>query len=318
METRPASSAVGLVGLVLFLVSVLFLIVMLNLVKEKLHCFEDEEYIPPVLPMVKEIDDLPIVVSAAHAKNFDQSIAMLQTVLVHLTRQHPSMHVIFYDIGLTEIQNDTLFSLPNSATIEIRRFPFSKYPSQLQRIHSGALKPVILEEVLVEYDFVMWVGPSLRFHSDGKLDILFDLGRSAKSGIIVLDGVKHLNAKATRDLVIHSVRDEPIFYEYSRELNTEWLLVNRRTDVMETVITPWVKCAVRRKCFSSQQTISAHPCGVTRGIRTNKTAYSEDQVEGCNIDRSVLSVMLYKLYDGCIHAYMFTKKMINYDITICS
>ncbi|XP_033759701.1 uncharacterized protein LOC117341935 [Pecten maximus] len=261
METRCAPPVIGLVTLGLFVISVLFLIVMSTLVKEKLKCFTEEEYIPPLIPAVKEVEDLPVIVSAAHAHNFDQSMIMLQTVLVNLTRQHPSIYVIFYDIGLTETQNDTLYSWSKDVAMEIRRFPFFEYPAQLQRIESGALKPIILDLVLVEYDFVMWVGSSLRFNSDGSLNILFDLARSAKSGIIVLDSRELLKSKATKDIVTQSVRDEPIFYEYTRELNTDWLLINRRTGVMETVISPWMKCAVKRKCFFSKQTISAHPCG---------------------------------------------------------
>lgn len=294
---------------------------MTTLVKEKFKCFAEEEYIPPPVISVKQIiEDIPIIVSAAHAQNFEQSIAMLQSVIGNLTRQHPSIYMVLYDIGLTEVQNETLYSLSENVAMEIRRFPFSEYPAQLQRIKSGALKPVLIELVLAEYDFVMWVGSSIRFNLNGKLDILFDLAKSVKSGIIVLDGKTHLRSKATKDLVMQTVREEPIFYEYSRELNTDWMLVNRRTDVMETVITPWVKCAVRRKCFFSKRTVSEHPCS-TSGKTTDSstvTGSREDVEDGCNIDRSVLSVILYKIHEGCINAYLFTTQMINYNMDFCS
>ncbi|XP_021373339.1 uncharacterized protein LOC110463231 isoform X2 [Mizuhopecten yessoensis] len=323
MKARLAHPVFGLVIWILFVITALFLILLSILIKEKIDCLKEEEHIPPPVPLVKKIEDLPVIVTAAHAQNFDQSMAMLQTVLRNLKQQHPSLHVIFYDIGLTDTQNDTLYNLSNDTAFEVRRFPFSEYPAHFQRIDSGALKPILVQLVLGDYDFVMWVGSSLRFHTDGNLNILFDFARSAKSGIIVLDGLELLKSKATRDLVRLSVRDEPIFYEYSRELNTNWLLVNRRTDVMETVIIPWIKCAVKRKCFFSQQTVYAHPCGVSNEIgskwsQRNVTRRLEDGANGCDIDRSVLSVILYKLHEGCRFAYMFTKKMINYDITICS
>lgn len=305
------------IGFTTFL-STQFVLVMLNLIYGKLDCYENAEYVVPTPPHIMEVEDIPVIVTAAHEHNFDQSIKMLQTVLVNLTFQHPGLSVIFYDTGLTEEQNDTLFYITRDATVDIRRFPFTEYPTQLQRVNSGAIKPVILRQVLSEYNFVMWVGPGLRFHSPGSLKLLFDFSRSASSGLVALDSTDLLKGKATADLVKHSVRDEPIYYEYAREINTDWLVITRATAVMETIIKPWVRCAVKRKCFFSKQTLLAHPCKDTHAqTGSDRVRRAEADRMGCDIDRSVLSVILYKIHDGCTAAYTFSPTVINYNITIC-
>ena len=67
---------------------------------------------------------------------------------------------MFYDLGL---KTSEATEISKESRIEYRKFDFSRYPAHVKNLHNYAWKPLIIQQLLAEFDGVLWFDSSIRF-----------------------------------------------------------------------------------------------------------------------------------------------------------
>jgi hypothetical protein len=78
----------------------------------------------------------------------------LLRLLASIAVCEPSAPVIVWDLGLTEGQRIALACLPK---IDLRRFPFERYPGHVARLDCFAWKPLLIRDTLAEGADLLWL-----------------------------------------------------------------------------------------------------------------------------------------------------------------
>ena len=125
--------------------------------------------------------DLVVPVTGASSNHFEEFRAHIST----FAKLFPGIRVIFYDLGLTRSQ--VKFILKNLPFVQYRMFDFNEYPPHLSTLINYAWKPLIIQEILGEFDGAMWYDSSIKFKGNNTHEVLQRLTfGSSEVGICVL------------------------------------------------------------------------------------------------------------------------------------
>ena len=72
----------------------------------------------------------------------------------------PRTKCFFYDIGLSDEQIKEVKNMPD---LVYRKFDFNAYPEHVRNLHNFAWKPLIIQEMLSEFDGAMYFDSSIKF-----------------------------------------------------------------------------------------------------------------------------------------------------------
>ncbi len=104
-----------------------------------------------------------MIVTAANSMYYDH----LQATVFKVHKYFPDFHLIVYDLGL---QPDQLKMTKEKCKCEVRRFdPNSKYSlitKHVTFLKNFSWKPIVIQEVLNDYDTVIYIDCSIRFKSN--------------------------------------------------------------------------------------------------------------------------------------------------------
>jgi len=183
-----------------------------------------------------------VVVTAASSNHFGALVYLLKSL------KNLDAPTYFYDIGLSQEELKQLKQLWWSNLV-IRSFNFSEYPDYFNiHINAGefAWKPVIVEEVFTESTSdVLWVDAGCYFHDLKQIQkqihkekLLFV---SQSSG----DVKQWTHPKMVEYFGLN-------FSDVQNKHNADATLIGfpRDSDVYETVILPWVDCAMHKECIA--------------------------------------------------------------------
>ena len=98
-----------------------------------------------------------VYVTAFSSNHFAEAKDMISSVQKCL----PETKIIVYDIGLNSSQRAEVVAYCN---VELRTFKFDKYKPYVRDCKKYAWKPIIIKEVPLEYDVIMYGDASLRFN----------------------------------------------------------------------------------------------------------------------------------------------------------
>ena len=172
--------------------------------------------------------------------------AEARDMIASTQRCFPEKRIIVYDLGLAPIQKK---EVKNYCNVELRTFPFNKYPPHVKNLFKYAWKPIIVKEVSLEYDVIMYGDASLRIQSC-----------NMTSALAYLFKFPYLNAKPVDYRAIQYTHDgmiQYLRYPASRGAIAElitlqggcWLMwVNEVTQ--KKLIDPWVDCALHQECIA--------------------------------------------------------------------
>ncbi|KAL3883571.1 hypothetical protein ACJMK2_029822 [Sinanodonta woodiana] len=179
---------------------------------------------------------------------------------------------------------------------EYRLFPFDKYPEHLKILKGYTFKPLIAQIVLNEYGFVMWIDASIRFLT-GDLDSLFEM--AMKDGIKIISGGLGVGYR-TDSATFKFLREDPCLIADKNEIQTGFFLIYRTRFTIETILRPWVSCALTSGCMyfpGSQERIS---CVSQRGLGF------------CHrFEQSVMSIILWRLYHADFGRVLIPEKFFD-------
>ncbi|EYB92487.1 hypothetical protein Y032_0193g1394 [Ancylostoma ceylanicum] len=101
----------------------------------------------------------PAFVTAMSENHFDEGL----TLIVYLRKVWPRQKIIVYDLGLSE---QSVKDLKNKCLVELREFPFDKYPSNVRVLTQYRWKPILIAMVLDEYGAIWYMDTSVRWLKD--------------------------------------------------------------------------------------------------------------------------------------------------------
>ena len=101
--------------------------------------------------------DLVVPITGASSNHFEEFRAHISTFAKLL----PGIRVIFYQLGLTRSQ--AKFILKNLPFVQYIMFDFNEYLPHVSTLINYAWKPLIIQEILGEFDGAMWFDSSIKF-----------------------------------------------------------------------------------------------------------------------------------------------------------
>jgi hypothetical protein len=101
----------------------------------------------------KENNNHPqVVVIAVSANHYGESQALIKDIHQQLLYFYPEIKLIVYDLGLTNAQ---WLAMHRYCKCEVRTFEFDKYPDHVKDLKGCTWKPIIIQLMLREYNFII-------------------------------------------------------------------------------------------------------------------------------------------------------------------
>ncbi|KAK3087810.1 hypothetical protein FSP39_010940 [Pinctada imbricata] len=221
---------------------------------------------------------IPVFVTAASANHFEEIQGLIQMIHEKVLTRYENVKFIIYDLGL---QHRQAALIKKYCKCDFRVFPFHEYPEFFKVIPNMAWKPVIIQMVLMEYDFVTWMDASIRLFGTS-LDQLFIDTR--KTEIKILRGFG-LIVRQTHLNTFNALGEEPCLY-HRPELQTTWIIISRTNFTLSAIMRPWVSCALQFGCMAQENTMSHKKC----------SARNPANFLCHRFDQSPLSIILTRLF----------------------
>jgi hypothetical protein len=246
------------------------------------------------------IRKFPVFLTAASSNHFGEVQALIenihQTVLPHVK----DLKLIMYDIGLSpgELNMSKLFCAQTKC--EVRTFPFSHYPPHVRQLLGYAWKPIIIQTVLKEYDFVWWMDSSIGFKT-GNLSVL--VKAALKYGVQGIITARRPNitdydilstmftngsiTARTDTRMFDFLGESPCLFRRSNEIGGGFNMWLRTPFTTFHILRPWVSCALSIRCMalpgSNRQCPPAPP--------------GSGEISGCHrYDQSALGIIITRLF----------------------
>ncbi|KAK3585682.1 hypothetical protein CHS0354_020248 [Potamilus streckersoni] len=221
---------------------------------------------------------IPVLVTAASSNHFLEVQALMRNLHSVVFPKYKNLKFIFYDIGLKENEKEMV---KKHCRCEYRSFPFEKYPEHVKILKGYTFKPLITQTVLNEYGFVMWMDASVRFRT-GELDSLFEM--ATKDGVKIIPGDLGVGYR-TDPVTFKFLREDPCLFADKKEIQATFFMLYRTRFTIETIMRPWVSCALTSGCMYFPGSQSRISCANQNGLGF------------CHrFDQSVLSIILWRLY----------------------
>ena len=115
-----------------------------------------------MLSAQKESNNHPqVVVTAVSANHYGESQGLIKDIHQQLLYFYPKIKLIVYDLGLTKFQ---LLAMHKYCKGEVRTFEFDQYPDHVKDLKGYTWKPIIIQLMLREYNFIIWNDASVRYN----------------------------------------------------------------------------------------------------------------------------------------------------------
>ncbi|XP_062572669.1 uncharacterized protein LOC134234607 [Saccostrea cucullata] len=188
----------------------------------------------------KQNSSIPVIVSGISDNHFGEFDGLLHSINIHPRKKYPEIKFIVFDLGLSKAHRA---DLQKKCKCDVRTFPFEKFPSHVKRLQGYTWKPISLQMMLQEYDFIMWVDSSIRFNE--KFNQLFE--RARRIGIQILEGDGSITVRTHRGL-FDFLKEEPCMFNYP-EVQPGWFLIKRTKFALKMLLRPVVSCALQYGCM---------------------------------------------------------------------
>ncbi|KAK3085707.1 hypothetical protein FSP39_007599 [Pinctada imbricata] len=225
---------------------------------------------------------IPVIATAVSSNHFREIQSLIENIHENVMKTF-DMKFILYDIGLTEPEAKII---QKNCRCDYRKFPFHKFPDHVRILRGYTWKPIIIQLVLIEYDFIMWVDASIRFHGN-VLDSLFK--EAYETEIKILPGGGSI-ADRTYGFTFNALGEDPCFFR-RKEYSASCILIRRTNFTLHGILKPWVSCALQYGCMTSDNVEKIIDC------RRNGLL-SDVPLHRCHrFDQSVISILLTRLFN---------------------
>ncbi len=234
--------------------------------------------------------------TATSSNHFRESHNLIGSI----QQEMPGAKVIIYDLGLIASQVTEVHKMCN---VELRPFNFQKYPAHVtpHTLMNYAWKPLIIREVSLEYEIVVWSDTSIRFHASLKKHIfpyflttnLTLVGIPFRKSLLSTTKNSHNIAQVTHDASIAYFNLTRTALTRLPPIQCTFLTFWMSNDSVEKVVKEWAECAMHELCIA--------PEGATVGnfgiCKKEFGGPEATHYSGCHrFDQSALNLILYKHY----------------------
>ncbi|KAK3582665.1 hypothetical protein CHS0354_031077 [Potamilus streckersoni] len=222
---------------------------------------------------------LPVIVTGASSNHFLESQAFLYSIKTTLMKNYEVPKLIYYDLGLDISQRK---ELEEYCDCDIRNFPFHKFPSHVKNLQGYAWKPLIIQTILNEYGYVLWLDTSIRFI---KTSLFQDLMRNVdRYGVASFDFNytigDHIDPES-----LEFLGEDPCLFANISEPSGGGVIIRRSNFTLEYIMRPWVSCALSFGCMVNDRSGKLGGCP------------DKPSLGSCHrFDQSVLGIILWRLY----------------------
>lgn len=141
--------------------------------------YEGERFNCTILPFLKKLNLLEphyqteadiskqVFVTGASANHFTEVLDQLSTTVEHFS-SHSNARILFYDFGLNEPQAMQAKSICH---VEYRKFNYSQYPPYVQNMTNYRWKPLIIAELMLEFNAFWWTDSSIQWTTSDLSDV---------------------------------------------------------------------------------------------------------------------------------------------------
>ena len=224
--------------------------------------------------------------SSNHFKEFMGNIGFFP-------KEFPGIKLLFYDLGLDDAQASQIKSLPY---VIFRKFNFSKYPEHVKNLLNYAWKLLIVQEVLSEFDGVMWFDTSITFQRNPLSGVLARMVHFKSGSLFFLKLISdHSAAAATNPGMIEYFPVRRACLEATM-LPGATIMVFNTADVQMHVMKWATLCALIADCIS--------PPGSRNSCPGNIYTIPRIQYAGCHrYEQALLTLLLSNLYNNERYRY---------------
>ena len=224
--------------------------------------------------------DIVAPVTGASSNHYEEFKGNIE----HFSEHFPGTKVIFYDLGLDDSQVSKVKTL---SFVVYRKFNFDAYPPHVRNLHNYAWKLLIIQEVLAEFDGVMWFDTSVKFGRNGthilermarfKTGILFYVGTTGHSILAATSPgmLKYFPLKksdAVKDMLYASA-----------------MIILNTPDVQKHIMKWASVCALKKECIAPPG--SRNHC--------DRSVYRRNKYADCHrFDQSLVNILAAHFYNN--------------------
>lgn len=226
------------------------------------------------------LTSFPVIVTAANAGFYGVTQGLLKSIHELLLPKYKDLKIIYYDLGLQASQHNELVKY---CKCEVRKFPFDEFPPHVKRLKTYTWKPIIIQQLLMEFGFVWWADSSVRFITDD-LDRALDYSRDNSFLIFTYAPILAV-AFQTDPQTMQYFGEDPCKYRHFGENEATFVLFHY-DEISRALVNAWAACALNEECMCPKGTESKLGCNARR------------EVDGrCHrFDQAVLSILFRRLY----------------------
>ena len=234
--------------------------------------------------------NLIIPVTGASSNHFTECKVHIE----HFLRHFPGKRVIFYDLGLDASQVSFVKSLP---FVTFRTFEFASYPAHVRNLHNYAWKALIIQQILAEFDGVMWFDSSVKFNGDHTHAIIERLVRHKSGFMFYVSSAGHSIITATHPRMMEYLPMEKTG-AVKNMLQGGAVIVINTAEVQKYIMKWLVVCVLKTDCIA--------PVGSTLWCNYN---FPRESFGGCHrYDQSILNILVSNAYNYEEERYHFSNK----------
>ena len=234
--------------------------------------------------------DLIVPVTGASSNHFRECKANIE----HFSKQFPGKRVIFYDLGLDDSQVSFVKSLP---FVTLKKFEFASYPAHVRNLHNYAWKTLIIQQILAEFDGVMWFDSSVKFNGDHTHAIIERLVRHKSGFMFYVSSAGHSIITATHPRMMEYLPMEKTG-AVKNMLQGGAVIVINTAEVQKYIMKWLVVCVLKTDCIA--------PDGSTLWCNYN---FPRESFGGCHrYDQSILNILVSNAYNYEEERYHFSNK----------
>ena len=198
-------------------------------------------------------------------------------------KSFPGTKCFFYDLGLSDEQINEVKNMPD---LVYRKFDLNAYPEHVRNLQNYAWKPLIIQEMLSEFDGTMWFDSSVKFLGNLANNVIELMSRHNTGAVFYLDSTHHSIVAATQPGMLEyftMIKEGAV-----KDMLQASAVVYINKDEVQRHIMKWVViCALKKDCIAPPG--SKLFCGFK---------FPRDRFGGCHrYDESLQNILVSNTYN---------------------
>lgn len=182
-------------------------------------------------------------------------VGQLAASILHLQNlasvMPPLENLVIYDLGLSEIDLQTLSMFCNSSTIKcsIVQHDLSNYPSYIMDDKLHLFRPLIIKHALRKFNTILFTENHVRFRGSSK--VFNDIRRKTEeqSHVESLEIKKLPITSSTHPRMFDYFNTDADSFLFVRQVTLDAVYFHNSKFLDEEILLPWIKCVLTPQCI---------------------------------------------------------------------